>query len=778
MAEGKPGPRTAMGGVEALLAAVATGTVLPPPAERARLREAAGLTQAAVAQALSTRVASVEAWETGRSEPAGERLQAYRTLLDGLAEHYPPARAARAVPEAPAVPGAPAVPAPAAPQPHAPDAAPVEPSPEPARLAGRSQLSQASRPSQPSQPSRPQPAPRTPRPAAAPAQPETDPRFANGPLLVVDGDGSAYGAGGLVLDCPATTIADLVAWTLAEARIGSPRLHPSGRDGDPLVVLNAAAAQRFGLPERLADRVGLRLDDKHPVIKQLAKADWQLTKRGFGPWARIYRPAEGNRRHCVQLAVLPWDALDGRAWGESASELPASELARMLTTFAARVVTPVGGGAATGIELMSALRPPTHAVRDISGTWRSAALPGSLPVPVDPAPPEATPEHPLAVGRPDGPAGSLEEESLAWFRDPERLTDTECAAPFAVGIDVNTAYLAAASRLRVGLGEAVQVDRPVFDKKLPGSWLVDLTGLALDPRLPNPFTPTGEAPTGPAWYATPTVAYAEELAALLGQPFTVRPVQAWLRPDAAQLRELEAAYGLSVPPAAWEPGGDPVAVERLGLDAYRPEYLDTVPRFAAGPYLDPWYGRLRAAYLDTMADLGVTPDLDPAAYLTAMQRHKAGEPALVAVLSAIKATVKGGVGKLRERPQQRGIARGAAWPALRRTTWNPHIRAMLIATANANNHRKIMALALKAGLYPLAVNVDCILYASSGPSPLDVLPYDGAGKPLPGGFRLGVSPGMVKHEGTRELMWAAQLMDQGRNPARLVKGPDAVWDGE
>ena len=29
--------------------------------------------------------------------------------------------------------------------------------------------------------------------------------------------------------------------------------------------------------------------------------------------------------------------------------------------------------------------------------------------------------------------------------------------------------------------------------------------------LPSPFTPTGDRPEGPAWYATPTVAYAVEL---------------------------------------------------------------------------------------------------------------------------------------------------------------------------------------------------------------------------------------------------------------------------
>ncbi|KPI12496.1 helix-turn-helix domain protein, partial [Actinobacteria bacterium OK006] len=70
--------------VDSLLAAVDGGTVLPAPTERVRLREAAGLTQAAIAQALGVRVPSITAWEAGRAEPKGERLEAYRRLLDGL----------------------------------------------------------------------------------------------------------------------------------------------------------------------------------------------------------------------------------------------------------------------------------------------------------------------------------------------------------------------------------------------------------------------------------------------------------------------------------------------------------------------------------------------------------------------------------------------------------------------------------------------------------------------------------------------------------------------
>lgn len=56
-----------------------------------------------------------------------------------------------------------------------------------------------------------------------------------------------------------------------------------------------------------------------------------------------------------------------------------------------------------------------------------------------------------------------------------------------------------------------------------------------------------------------------------------------------------------------------------------------------------------------------------------------GLPALAALLSAIKATAKGGVGKLRERPQGRRCKDGEQWPALQWPTWRPDIRAAVIS---------------------------------------------------------------------------------------------------
>jgi hypothetical protein len=166
---------------------------------------------------------------------------------------------------------------------------------------------------------------------------------------------------------------------------------------------------------------------------------------------------------------------------------------------------------------------------------------------------------------------------------------------------------------------------------------------------------------------------------------------------------------------------------------------------------------------------------------------------MAAVLSAIKSTVKGGIGKLRERPQGASYRPGERWPALERPTWRPDIRAAVISAARVNMHRKLVRTALATqtapapagqlvfgpdALTPVALLSDCVVYPSGGPSPLDVLPHDPAGKPAPGGFRLGVSPGMVKHEGTRELYWAVELMEQQHNPARHIKGDRTEDDGE
>ncbi|MFK0025663.1 telomere-associated protein Tap [Streptomyces sp. NPDC090798] len=732
------------GAVDALLEQVAQDP-LPPPAERKRLREAAGLSQGQIAKALDARRESVGNWETGRSEPRPPKRAAYARLLDGLAARFPVASntiapvqdtavretftgvlapaEARTVPANPA-PGAVALPAEG------------NTRPRPAKTAAAAAASPPVRAVRPSATSR-RPGVKKAAPANTPAG--VDPRFENGPLAVVDvedGNVVAYCVDGLVLDVPAKSIPALVDWTLKEAKLGQPKLSGPGKDADPLLVLTEAACERYGLPVALTEKERLagRLPEGHKAIRQLARADWKLTKRGFGPWARIYRPAQGSERACVQMCIPSWHALGTRHWGE-AGQLPPAELARLLGTYASRVMTPRGSTAVTGLELMTALHPPTRASEpDAHGVRHSEHNPGSLGKdPVDPAPCEAPDGHPVLneLNLPRfhvrGPAEKLFEEAYDWARP---LTDAECMHRNLVGIDVNMAFAAGANGTVVGLGAPTRVKSPVFDPKLPGSWLVDLSHVDLSrvksgkewvdlegELLPSPFTPKGERPQGPAWYATPTVAYAVELG------YEVRPVEAWVRYD-------------------------------------------------NGRYLDAWYNRLRDAYVATMADLGVPADVPPQEFLAAMDGYKERDPQLAVVVSAIKATVKGGLGKLRERPRGEGWKPGQPWRALSRPTWRPDIRAAVISRTRINMHRKILKHAAFTGQYPVAILSDCAVYAVDGESPLDFLPYR-EGKPLPGGFKLGVNPGLVKWEGTQSVLWGEGVREQFNAPelnlARYIK---------
>ncbi|WP_328505148.1 telomere-associated protein Tap [Streptomyces sp. NBC_00391] len=715
---------------DAVDALVASRSPLPPPAERRRLRQAHALTLDEVAAALGVRRATVGGWESGKAEPRPPEREAYARLLKQLTQLYPAPQDTGAPQDEAAGPQTLTTQASAA-QAQPPAGAPEATATAEAEKAPPTPPATAAAPAAVARPHAaraPQTSRRPGTKKAAPAgTPVSGDAYAHGPLLVLDADPernvTGYGADGLILDVPAKSLPALVEWTLTEAQLGAERLHGSGKDADPLLVLTEAACERYGLPAVLSDseRLAGRLPEGHKAIRQLERAEWQLTKRGLGPWARIYRPAQGSRRQCVQLCIPSWRALDGRAWGHAA-QLPPPELARVLGVYAARVMTPVGSTAVTGLQLMTALSPPTRASEpDENGRRHREHRPGSLGTePVDPAPCEATDGHPVLAHLPRfhvrGPGERLFEEAYDWARD---LTDAECMKRHLVGLDVNLAFGAAANGAVVGLATPpVHVTRPVFDAAVPGSWLVDLSHVDLSrvkvgkqwrdldgALLPSPFTPTGERPTGPAWYATPTVAYAVELG------YDITPLQAWVRRE-------------------------------------------------SGRFLDGWYKRLRDAYVATMADLGVAEKLSPQEFLEAMNGYKSRDPELGIVVDAVKMTVKGGIGKLQEKARGGGWKPGQAWPALARPTWRPDIRATVISRARINMHRKMLNLAVATGQYPVAVLSDCAVYAADGPSPLDVLPYGADGKTVPGSFRLGVSPGMVKHEGTQSVLWGADVLEQ------------------
>ncbi|WP_043478168.1 helix-turn-helix transcriptional regulator [Kitasatospora sp. MBT66] len=796
--------------IDALLERPKPADDLPVPAERERLRKAAEYTQEELAAALKTRRETIVRWEAGSTDPRPPKREVYIRFLATLALRHGTVeptewlRRAQAAGLAPAADQAPApvaestVAAPAEATPTAPAPAPapvlatfdgdqaveldrdaagdlVAGQPQPCARCGRpTPYRSGGRPvhmggwcTAAAQPAAAEQAPATVAPPVAPARPAAGPaaaprrtgssrpaaasrarkapakaastaegpsdweaaaaaRFPAGPLAVLDvapnGKGlAAYLADGTQAPTAPTgrTLADVVEWAL-EVKLGSPRLHRHGKDGDALVVLTDAALAELGLPpmgrdekREFVQRLG-QLPKTHKAVKQVEKAGWLLTQRGLGPWARVYRTPEDGKRQCVQLCIPAWGALASGGW-QIPDGLPAADLARLLGTYAKRVLTPRGSTAVSGLELVTALRPPTRAVRTDAG-WTSGAVEGSRPKDAfDPAPPEVPDVHPLAQDR--EPGGELVTEAWDWHRE---LTDAEQAAPFAVGLDVNMAFLAAAGRLVLPLSGPVHELNPAFDQKVPGSWLVDLSGVETSPLLPSPFTADGSRPTGPAWYSTAKVAYARELGA------TVQPTEGWLRHQ-------------------------------------------------SGPYLDPWHKRLRAAYVDTMAALGVPltlADTDPLAFLDAMAAIKQGDPAELAVLTAIKQTAKGTIGKMRERPRGHGYKPGERWAALERPTWDPLMRALVIDTATVNLHRKLRKMTGDTGLHCFAVLSDCAVFASSGPGALDVLTKpDGT---LTTSLRLGVSPGMVKFEGSRPMGEVLELVADGTNPARHMKAGGVV----
>ncbi|MFD5801620.1 helix-turn-helix domain-containing protein [Streptomyces sp. NPDC127020] len=87
------------------------GTPLPPPKARRRLREAASLTQAQLADRMGVTRATVRTWESGRTTPRGRKREAYAALLKTLAEEESAAAKPAPVPVVVAVrtgPGSPA----------------------------------------------------------------------------------------------------------------------------------------------------------------------------------------------------------------------------------------------------------------------------------------------------------------------------------------------------------------------------------------------------------------------------------------------------------------------------------------------------------------------------------------------------------------------------------------------------------------------------------------------------------------------------------------------
>ncbi|MFD0145781.1 MULTISPECIES: sigma factor-like helix-turn-helix DNA-binding protein [unclassified Streptomyces] len=79
---------------------------IPSPKERRRLREARGLSEDQVAEAMGVTRATVRSWETGRTSPRGRKQEAYAKLIGAYDEQHTPSDPPPAAPNAPTRPRA------------------------------------------------------------------------------------------------------------------------------------------------------------------------------------------------------------------------------------------------------------------------------------------------------------------------------------------------------------------------------------------------------------------------------------------------------------------------------------------------------------------------------------------------------------------------------------------------------------------------------------------------------------------------------------------------
>ncbi|GAA2753004.1 helix-turn-helix transcriptional regulator [Kitasatospora cinereorecta] len=791
--------------VDALLAAVSSG--LPVPAERKRLRLAAGLTPAQVAAALRVNSALVLGWEDGNAVPGPDIAPAYTRLLEGLAARFPAPEqpAATPIPAPPQTPvqapataqhatDAPAVPvldqnpdgsllmAAAAPcvqcgqpsvyraqgrpmhlggfcRPATPAAEPAveatqqptpTPTPAPAEQSTATPVPAAApvvsgpvRPAPTASPAPANPRPATARPAARPAaarpvsaRPATPSAAAARwwPAVALD----AAPDGGWVLDVPqipapaGTRLGDWFAWLGTGLPLRVERAHASGRGGDGMVCLTAAALKQLGLPATLPT-TEKALSALHTKLAKAAAVVGMEISDQIGPSFHVFRRtgSAGGPKTSVRVTIAPWLGQgDARQQATSALAAPLAAapdgtkdgltLTRRHRAFTADLgAAPGATTASTAMLLLDAVRPRVEWVKDeATGEWSSHLREGALPAGDLCVAPAAGARHPLTRELLGKGAAVCEEEDYKWWA--RELTEQEAVCPWAVAVDVCASYLSVTDSLRLPVGPLERVESPAWDGgKTAGLWWCDFTGIAVDELLPHPATFHGQPPTGPGWYATPTVAY------------------------------MATTYGF-----------DPATITQAYLSTH------TVP------LLKEWTGRIRGGYKRAYADLGLTDGQTPAEFLAAYAVHKdVGHDPVRAdalTLAALyKNIYKGGIGKWADSARHLD---DQTWLEKIAATWSyrPEIRFHIIAAARTAAHRRLRKTLQLTGRAPFAVNVDSYLYATDQPTPLELLPVKDDGTPVPGALRLGIAPGSHKHESSIPLQAVVEAMGRREHPSKLT----------
>ncbi|MFC5665014.1 helix-turn-helix domain-containing protein [Kitasatospora misakiensis] len=789
--------------VDELLAAVRTG--LPVPAERKRLRLAAGLTPAQIAAALRVNSALVQGWEDGTAVPGPDITPAYARLLDGLAARFP-------APEQQAAPAPASVHAPAAPEQAAlaPQQVMLDQNPDGSLVMGPAascvQCGQPSvyraqgRPMHLGGFCRPAAAPAAPAPAsAAPAVQAEQPVPA--PAVQATAAPAPGAPSGPVTAAPpqpvpAASPAPAARGSLRPAASRSPARTAAARPSAPaaptaarwwpMVALGVAGDGTWAL-----DIPGF------PAPAGVKLGDW-FAWLGTGLPLRIER-AHPSGRGGDGTVCLTAGAL--KQLGLPAS-LPGTEKA--LASLQAKLAK---AAATVGMEVSEHVGPTFHAFRR---TGSAGGQKTSVRVVVAPwlgqgdARQQAT--SALALPLATAPDGTVDGATFA--RRFRAFTTDLGVAPGATTATTGMALLEAvrprvewvkdpatgewSSHLREGAlptgdlcvppaagarhpltrellskGEAVceEEDYKWWARELTAEesvrpWVVAVdvcaSYLSVTDSLRLPAGPL-ELVQNPDWNGGKT-------AGLWWCDFATTAVDELLpHPATFHGRPPTGPSWHATPTVAYMAttyGFDPATIPQAYLSTH------TVP------LLKEWTGHLRAGYKRAYADLGLVDGQGPEEFLAAYAVHKdTGTDPLRAdalILAGLyKNIYKGGIGKwadsARHLDDQVWLEKvAAAW------SYRPEIRFHIIAAARIAAHRRLRKTLQLTGRAPFAVNVDSYLYATDAPTPLELLSVKDDGTPVPGALRLGIAPGSHKHESSIPLPAAIEAMERREHPSKLV----------